>query len=218
MTILAIDTTSQHASLALRSEGKLVAEHAMNSPDGFAHVLFPAIRAFLAETATPLEVIDCFAAASGPGSFTGVRVGLSAAKGLAEALGKTAVGVSNLKALSSFGQNSLRAVLLDARRGEIYAAVYGSDLQPVTDEVVLPFTSWLETLTEPEYEFISTAGNPFWLALQSTRFANMPFTEAPLSLAGAVALCAEQSTPSDPATLDANYVRRSDAELFWKDN
>ena len=70
-----------------------------------------------------LEEIDCFAAASGPGSFTGVRVGLAAVKGLAEALGKPAVGISNLRALSLFGKAALRAVVLDARRGEVYGAV-----------------------------------------------------------------------------------------------
>jgi hypothetical protein len=87
----------------------------------------------------------------------------------------------------------------------------------VAPETVLPFSAWLETLREPEYEFITTAGSPFWLALQSTRFADMPFSEAPAALAPAVAFCAETSNWADPAELDANYVRRSDAELFWKD-
>ncbi len=69
-------------------------------------------------------MVDCFAAASGPGSFTGVRVGLACVKGLAEALGKPAVAVSNLRAIASFGTAPWRAVVLDARRGEIYGAVY----------------------------------------------------------------------------------------------
>ncbi len=156
--------------------------------------------------------IDCFAAACGPGSFTGVRIGLSAVKGLAEATGKPAVGVSNLRAMSSFGNLPLRAVVLDARRGEVYAAVYNSDLQPVVPEAVLKFSAWLESLHEPAYEFIGSVN------LEGTRFAAMPHLEAPRSLAAAVAYCAERSQWLDPAALDANYVRRSDAELFWKDN
>ena len=72
--------------------------------------------------------MDCFAAASGPGSFTGVRVGLAAVKGLAEAAGKRVVAVSNLRALAFFGSAPLRATVIDARRGEVYAALYNSRL------------------------------------------------------------------------------------------
>jgi tRNA threonylcarbamoyladenosine biosynthesis protein TsaB len=140
---------------------------------------------------------------------------LSAVKGLAEATGKTAVGVSNLKALASLGNSPLRAVLLDARRGEVYAAVYDSNLQPVVPEAVLKLSTWLDSLRAPVYQFISTLDPE---VLSRTRFAQMAFIRAPRNLAAAVAACAENETPSDPAGLDANYVRRSDAELFWRDS
>ena len=217
MTILALDTTSEYGSVALRSSGETIAELALHSREGFAHLIFSAIEEVLQRVGVGVAEVDCFAATSGPGSFTGVRVGLSAVKGLAEAAGKPAVGISNLQVLSSFGKNRLRAVVLDARRGEVYAAVYGADLMPITSEMVLSFPSWLETLHEREYEFITTAGGPFWLGLQGTRFAEMPFTEAPRALAPAVAQCAETCEWADPATLDANYVRRSDAERLWRD-
>ncbi len=217
MTILALDTTSEYGSVAVRSNGQTAAEVAIHSTEGFAHLIFPAIEDVLSRANTGIKQVDCFAATSGPGSFTGVRVGLSAVKGLAEAAGKPAIGISNLKVLSSFGRNHLRAVVLDARRGDVYGAVYNSDLEPLAAETVLPFTAWLESLHEPEYEFITSPGGPFWVALQGTRFAAMPFTEVSRGLASAVALCAEASQPVDPAALDANYVRRSDAELFWKD-
>jgi tRNA threonylcarbamoyladenosine biosynthesis protein TsaB len=128
MTILALDTTSEFGSLAVRSEGRTIAELTLQSHEGFAHLIFPAIENVLTQAGVGLEEIDCFAAASGPGSFTGVRVGLSAVKGLAEASGKKAIGVSNLRALATFGNLPLRAVVLDARRGEVYAAVYNSGL------------------------------------------------------------------------------------------
>lgn len=217
MTILAVDTTSEHGSVAIRSNGATLAEVALQSAEGFAHLIFPAIEEVLCRAGVSLPEVDCFAATSGPGSFTGVRVGLSAVKGLAEASDKPAVGISNLRVLSSFGKNALRAVVLDARRGEVYSAVYDGALRPVTAEAVLPFSRWLDTLQEPEYEFVTTEGSPFWLALQNTRFADMPFTEAPCALATAVACCAETTEWIDPAALDANYVRRSDAELFWRD-
>lgn len=218
MTILALDTTSEHGSVAVRSNSQTVSEVALRSTEGFAHLIFPAIEEALSHAGIALKEMDGFAATSGPGSFTGVRVGLSAIKGLAEGTGKPAVGISNLKVLSSFGKNPLRAVILDARRGEVYGAVYDSHLTPFAPEVVLPFPAWLETLREAEYEFVTTAGSPFWIALQGTRFAEMPFTEAPPALAPALALCAEiADTWLDPAALDANYIRRPDAELLWKE-
>lgn len=214
MTVLALDTTSEWGSLALRSNGESIVETAIHAPEGFAHLLFGAIEDLLTHARFRLEEIDCFAAASGPGSFTGVRVGLAAVKGLAEATGRPAIGISNLQALSSFGHLPLRAVAIDARRGDIYAAVYDASLQPVVPEAVLKLPAFLASLDAPQYQFISPMGRA---VVEGTRFADMPFIEPPRSLAAAVALCAEQAPGLDPAVLDANYVRRSDAELFWKE-
>ena len=216
MTILALDTTSEFGSLAVRTNGQTSAEIALHSSEGFAHLIFPAVDQLLAGAGVGLGDIDRFAAASGPGSFTGVRVGLAAVKGLAEAMGKPAAGVSNLRALASFGNLPLRAVWLDARRGQVYTAVYNSKLEPVIPEAVLEFGVWLKSLDALEYEFIAEA--KLRASLTGTRFDSMPFLEAPRNLASAVAYCAEMSPSFDPAFLDANYVRRSDAELFWKDN
>jgi tRNA threonylcarbamoyladenosine biosynthesis protein TsaB len=221
VTILALDTTSEFGSLAIRANGQIVAQIGLHSPEGFAHLIFPAIVNVLTDAGMSLEQIDCFAAASGPGSFTGVRVGLSAVKGLAEAMGKAALGVSNLRAMSSFGNLANRAVVLDARRGEVFTAIYNAQFEIVVPEAVLNFPTWLENLRLPLYEFIWVAGAPFRSALEGTRFAEMPFADVPRNLAAAVARCAEIDGQSrkwvDPAALDANYVRRSDAELFWKD-
>ncbi len=216
MTILALDTTSEFGALALRSNGQTVAERTIHAPEGFAHLIFPAIQEVLNETGISLAQIDCFAAASGPGSFTGVRVGLAAVKGLAEALGKPALGVSNLRAMSSFGNLAHRAVVLDARRGEVFTAVYNARLEIIDPEAVQKLSAWRDSLSLPSYEFIWTEGSPFQTALEGTRFAAMPHTETPRNLAGAVAYCAELDKWLDPAVLDANYVRRSDAELSWK--
>ncbi len=173
------------------------------------------------EAKLDLQQIDCFAAASGPGSFTGIRVALSAIKGLAYALGKPAIGISNLRALSSFGirPRSLRAVVLDARRGDVYAGVYNDDSECVSPEVVTPFSNWLAHLdAAQDYEFVS----PSVFNFEGTPFAGANFTTAGNYLARAVALCAErdgnQGKWLDPATVDANYVRRSDAELFWRED
>ena len=212
MTILAIDTASEYASVAMRTNGRTVSEIPLHSREGFAHLLFDAIENCKNEAKLELAAVDCFAAGAGPGSFTGLRVALAAVKGLAESMSKPAVAVSNLRVMSSFGKKagSLRAVLLDARRSEVYAAVYDADLRPVVPETAGPLASFLERLGDLNaYELI--ASPRLGLAV--------PFIEPAGALAGAIAHVAEQDRHwSDPAALDANYVRRSDAELFWQDS
>jgi tRNA threonylcarbamoyladenosine biosynthesis protein TsaB len=202
VTILAVDTTSEYGGVAIRSCGKTIAEVSRQAPDGFAHIIFPLIQEALDEARLTLEQIDGFAAASGPGSFTGVRVGLSAVKGFAEAMGEPAAGISNLQALSSLGTARLRVPVLDARRNQAYVAVYDASLQTVVPEAVVNFPEWLASLPSADYEFIGVEGTSF---------------KPPGSLAAAIAAVAERGNWSNPAALDANYVRRSDAELFWKD-
>jgi tRNA threonylcarbamoyladenosine biosynthesis protein TsaB len=219
--ILAVDTTRESGSLALARGEELIQEVWLDAPGGFAHVIYGQLAQLLVRHGVKPAMVDCFAAASGPGSFTGVRVGLACIKGLAEALGKPAVAVSNLEALASFGSAPLRAVVLDARRGEIYGAVYDDTGRLASPEVVTKFTAWLDTLPEGGMEFVSTDFTPFRAALAGTRFECAPIATAPQALAAAVARIAlarfRSGQASDPAALDANYVRRSDAELFWKE-
>lgn len=219
--ILAIDTTSEFGSLALVQASEVVDEVLLHSPDGFGHILFEHIGRLLDRHGWKVSDVDCFAAAAGPGSFTGVRVGLSAAKGLAEANGRPVVAVSNLQAVASFGVAPLRAAILDARRGEIYGAVYDAALDPVIQEVVTKFQPWLEALPQGDIEFLSTDIAPFHAALAATRFASAPARDVPRALAGAISRIAAgrfaAGQAQDPAAIDANYVRRSDAELLWKD-
>ncbi|HEX4594459.1 MAG TPA: tRNA (adenosine(37)-N6)-threonylcarbamoyltransferase complex dimerization subunit type 1 TsaB, partial [Bryobacteraceae bacterium] len=171
----------------------------------------------LAKHDVKVDQMDCFAAASGPGSFTGVRVGLTAVKGLAEATGKRVVAVSNLRALAFFGTAPLRATVLDARRGEVYGAVYNDRLEVVAPEVVMKFPEWIQTLPAGRLEFIAIDFSPFRAGVDP----NIPVITAPRALATAIGQIASREfrhgRASDPAEIDANYVRRSDAELFWKD-
>jgi tRNA threonylcarbamoyladenosine biosynthesis protein TsaB len=221
MTILALDTTSEFGSIAVLRSGNLLAEGHLHSPDGFAHVLFDELARVLQRAGCKLAEIDCFAVANGPGSFTGVRVGLTAIKGLAEASDKPVAAISNLRALAAAGREDRRVALLDARRGEVYAAVYNSSLQIIEPEVVAKLPTVLNALTAPQYEFITLTGSPFKAAVRDTRFAAMTWTEASRFLAPEVARCAERDAAEgkliSALTADANYVRRSDAELFWRD-
>ena len=218
--ILALDTTNEYGSLALAADAQVVAEVLLHSKEGFSGVLFDQLRGLLERSGWKLEEIDCFAAAAGPGSFTGVRVGLAAVKGLAEALGKRVVAVSNLEAVAWFGEAALRAAVVDARRGQIYGAVYTAELAVASPEVVTPFPAWLATLPEGDLEFVCQDFAPFRAALDGTQFEHAPVREAPRALAGAIARIAAARLAAglsqSPAEIDANYVRKSDAELFWR--
>ncbi|MBV8833063.1 MAG: tRNA (adenosine(37)-N6)-threonylcarbamoyltransferase complex dimerization subunit type 1 TsaB [Acidobacteriaceae bacterium] len=208
MIILALDTTSNEGSLAIRRDGRIVAQQVLHSADGFAHLIFPAIRDICRQAEVRFAEVDCFAAASGPGSFTGVRVGVSAVKGMAEALGKSALGISNLRALSTFGSSPLRAVAIDAHRGrDLYAAVYSSEGHLVGEECVNEFSDWLASVPASVDEFIFPEPD----AHLASALTGRRVVYAPTNLSGAVALCAESDLraglPGDPAAVDANYVR-----------
>jgi tRNA threonylcarbamoyladenosine biosynthesis protein TsaB len=215
--ILSVDTTSEFGSIALTQGDRTVEEIPLHSPDGFGHILFQRIEQLLARHNVKVDQMDCFAAASGPGSFTGVRVGLTAVKGLAEATGKRVIAVSNLRALAFFGTAPLRATVLDARRGEVYGAVYNDKLEIVAPETVMKFPAWLETLPRNGFEFLALDFSPFRASVDP----NIPVITAPRGLAAAIGHIAfteyKHGRASDPAEIDANYVRRSDAELFWKE-
>lgn len=221
MRILALDTTREFGSIALLEAGTVIDEVLIHSPEGFSPILFDRISRLLDAHGWTTDMVDCFAAASGPGSFTGVRVGLAAVKGLAEGAGKPAIGVSNLQALAGFGSKPLRAAVIDARRGEVYGAVYDAGLRPVVEECVALFPAWLELLPPAAVEFVALDFSPFRNALAGTRFEHAKVTEASRAQAAAVGRIAWQrlraGAAPDPAAIDANYVRRSDAELFWKE-
>jgi tRNA threonylcarbamoyladenosine biosynthesis protein TsaB len=197
--VLAFDTTGETGSVALAIDDRIVEQIELHSADGFAHVIFVEIERLLAKHQLTLRDIDCFASASGPGSFTGVRVGLTTAKGLAEATGTKVIAISNLQALAWHGTRPLRAPVIDARRGEIYGAVFNAELECVQEEIVTTYENWRAALPSGDIEVI---------------------TDRP-ALAGAIALIASRQCAAglgkDPAEIDANYVRRSDAELLWKD-
>ena len=222
--ILAVDTTGEHGSLALLRDGELLEEALIDAPTGYSHLLYGALEALLARHAVKLTEIACFASACGPGTFTGVRVSLACVKGLAEALGKPAVGVSNLEALARFGSAELRGAVLDARRGDLYGAVYNSEGRAVTEEVVSAPAAWLASLPAGVTEFVTTdfaLETLLRTLLEASLQTPARVITVPHAMAAQVARIAAERLARgevcDPAALDANYVRRSDAQLFWKE-
>jgi len=186
--ILSIDVCNEVGSIALLDGSSLIEERRLESPDGFGHILFGAIEELLAAHGVPLSAIDLYAVATGPGSFTGVRIGLTAAKGLALASGKPLAGVTNLEALASLGSGPLRAPIFDARRGDVYAAIYDEAIRVVVPPVVCPISDF-----------------PLGGAIR--------IDAGPL-LAASVGRLAAHRGGVHPAAVDATYVRPSDAEML----
>ena len=208
--IVAIDTTSEFGSIALVQDGLVVEETLLHSPDGFGHVLFPKLAELMERHGWRFGQVTGFAAGAGPGSFTGVRVGLAAGKGLAETAGVQAAAVSNLEAMASLGTSELRAPFFDARRGEIFGALYDASLKAIRPATAQIFAKWFASLPQ-EAELMTPDSAPFLDAL-----SGRSVTTTPRALAGAIGKLALTQL-QDPVILDANYVRRSDAELNWKD-
>lgn len=125
MLILAIDTSTTSGSIALTHEGRLLAEMSEDNVEAHARWLMPAIDKLFSLVEQMIEDVDLFAITVGPGSFTGLRIGVSTVKGLAWSLGKPVVGVSSLRALAmNAAPNTLLCPVLDARKKELYAALY----------------------------------------------------------------------------------------------
>jgi tRNA threonylcarbamoyladenosine biosynthesis protein TsaB len=208
--VLAVDTTSAQGSLALLEDGEVIDEVSVVADDGYAQLLFPAIEDLLRRHGWTLSLVDLFATASGPGSFTGVRVGVTAVKGLAEALGRPAQAVSTLRAIAALGTADLRMPLINARRGETYAGLYDGGLRSVAAEcngqlsqILANRPAGAELICQEPWAELTAAGVEFYADRRP--------------LAAMVARIAVQDGGVDPVALDANYVRRSDADGRWHD-
>lgn len=129
MLILAVDTTTPCGSVALLEDSKLLAEANYKSPLTHSERLLSSVDLVLKSERLGIADVDAFAAAVGPGSFTGIRIGLSLIKSFAFSSGKSVAPVSTLKALAlklSHPHNRLLCPILDARKGEIYTALFES--------------------------------------------------------------------------------------------
>lgn len=143
MRILAIDTATAACSAALMDGDTILARRFVPMARGHAEALLPMVETVMAEAGAAYGDLDLIATTVGPGTFTGLRVGLAAARGLAVAGGLPVIGVTTLEALAHGVAPDLRrgrsvVAALDARRGEVYVQAFDEDLEPLAPPAALP--------------------------------------------------------------------------------
>lgn len=150
MKILGIDTSTPIGSVALIDDENIVAEHTLNIVQAHSSRLMPAIDTVLKWGDITPDALDGCAVGIGPGSFTGIRIGVATAKSLCYAVDKPIVGVSTLEAIAYNLRwtDGFVCPILDARRREIYGSIFhgGTEWQRLTDDLCLPIDAFLDEL------------------------------------------------------------------------
>lgn len=242
MRTLAVDTSTQSGSLAMVETVALPAGAAgagqatrvlgvvaTCTDETYSSRMFRQLDFLLRETGLQLSGFDLFSVAAGPGSFTGLRVGLAAVKGWAEVHGKPVAAISGLEAVAAQARASepLLVPVVDARRGQIYAGVYRrteQGLSRVGDEVVMTPAEFLAELpprvADRAFAFVTTSPEVIAEPLGQSPFRHRPLEVVSNVLAPVIGQLglerARRGELVDALALDANYIRRSDAELLWK--
>lgn len=154
MLILAFDTTAAAVSVALWRDGAVLARVQAVMAQGQAEALMPAITRIMASAGETYAALDRVAVTAGPGSFTGVRVGLAAARGLGLAAGKPVIGVLSTEVLAASVPRAERSdanvrvlAAIDTKRGDLYVQLFDHALRPVNDvRAIAPeaLAAWME--------------------------------------------------------------------------
>lgn len=244
MRILAIDTTSEYGGAAVYDQGGCLASTLNSEPTSrYAVTLFELADQALAQAGIGFPDIDLFAVCNGPGSFTGIRVGLAAVQGWARAFRRPAKGVNLLEAMVEQAQPHAdwAVPVLDARRGEFFAGFYRRTAKPGSAQscfeaagpaqLVRPerFQAMLDALSQGgqcrtfmggTIAFITRAHDLKARSLREVLPHDLLGIEVPGALLEAIARVAlrtyEQGEKPSPDDLDACYIRRSDAEMNWR--
>lgn len=240
MLILAIDTSTRAGSVAFLRDRQVLAVVSALEDTPYGNRFFRDIEVLQSRAQFSLDQIDVFAVAAGPGSFTGLRVGLTAVKAWAEIHRKPIAAISGLEAIASQAialqcqsqeDDGIIAPFLDARRGQVFGALYRRTISPSTrlevegEEAILFADEFLElvkrasglsapTLVSPTPDVISL--DRVHAILPGVQIEQVSPVLAPLI--GQLGYDrAVRGDLVDPLLLDANYVRRTDAESSWKD-
>lgn len=221
MLILAIDTTANTATCALCRDGRLLSLYTVNGLLTHSETMLPMIENMLLKSAVKIEDIDAFAVSEGPGSFTGVRIGVSLIKGLAFNTDKPCIGVSTLDALTRNldGIGGFVVPVMDARRNQVYTAIF-KDGKRLSEDMLIPLDELKARLDAIGAVQIHLCGDGYDIAKKYFSENGIDVLDTPALLipqnAFCVALCAAELLEGGKAKSDrelsAHYLRVSQAE------
>lgn len=220
MLTLAFESSAKAASVALVRDGKLISQYSQCSGLTHSRTLLPMAEDLLKNAEMSLDMVDLFSVAHGPGSFTGIRIGVSTVKGLAWASDKPCIGVSTLEAMAWHGlaHGGYICPVMDARRSQVYNALFkiedGKPLRLCQDRALaLPLLAEeLKELDNPVF----LVGDGAELTAAFLREQGLPYILAPENLrwqsAWGVAMAAMDKAPGSSQDLLPVYLRLSQAE------
>ncbi len=226
MNILALDSTAVSASVAVSCDDRIVARFTADNGLTHSELLLPMAEAALRAANMKVSDIDLFACTAGPGSFTGVRIGVATVKGLAFGTGKPCVGVSTLAAIAEnlAPLPGIYCAVMDARRGQVYTALFeyrdGEVVRLTPDEATPVSTLAQRLLSDYPKHPVFLAGDGYRVALPALKAAGVNVCDTPellrLQSAASTALCAHRmaergETVTDTA-LSPIYLRLPQAE------
>lgn len=222
MIILALESSAKSASVAIAKNGTLLAQSFQNSGLTHSRTLLPMAEDLLKNTGLKLSDVDAVAVAQGPGSFTGIRIGVSAVKGLCWGADKPAVGVSTLEAMAWNGEyapeGSIICCAMDARRNQVYNALFSfekGELKRLCEDRAISLAELGDELKNFTSDIV-VVGDGAMLCYNHLKDALGNISIAPESLrmqnAWGVCRSAEKVKPCDASELKPVYLRLSQAE------
>lgn len=222
MKILSVDSSALTASVALCEDERVLAEYTITNGNTHSETLLPMVESIFNFFGIGAEDIDIFAVSSGPGSFTGVRIGAATVKGLAFASGKACVGVSTLEALV-FNLKHCKGLIcpvMNARRSQVYTAIFRSDGSALTrlmpDSAIA--ISELDSILAEYGEEVMLCGDGYGItvaAFEKTKVLHTPERLRVQSAASVASVALEKYRAgeySDDRSLGVDYLRPSQAE------
>ena len=217
MKILAIDSTANTSTVALLEDEALIALYTVNTKNTHSETLLPMVKSLLESCRLSVDDLDVLACANGPGSFTGVRIGVATIKGLAFGKDKKCVEVSTTEALAQNleGFDGIACPIMNARRGQVYTCIY-KDGKPLVDEACMMLDELIPILEKYD-EKIYFTGDGYELILDK-EIKNKCQTPELLRYSNAfsVGRVAYKKIQNDEFTTDANlrvnYLRKPQAE------
>jgi len=224
MNILAIDTSNQTMGVAILKENQISGEIVTNIKKNHSVRLMPAIDKLMNEISLTPEELNKIVVAKGPGSYTGVRIGLTTAKTMAWALNIPVVGVSSLEALTYHGRffSGYICPFFDARRGRVFSGIYKWEMNkpvPVYDESNLPMEKLLKIFAEEGKEVLFLSPDiALYKELISEELgalAHIPEEVYHLAKPSHLALAGMTRKAAETHLLEPNYLRLAEAEAKW---